>query len=119
MVETKSRRSKEKKPKQPSRGSPVAFLKDLATNRIIPFTVKGGRNKEETSNNVTIDQQDNTMVLTGATPKKAPPSGDRKLPPKKKSPFKTIHEEEGETPYVAEVTPDAPGIFPLPPNQQH
>ena len=58
MVETKSRRSKKKKPKQPSRGSPVTLLKDFATNKIIPLIVKGGRNKEEVSNDVTTDQQD-------------------------------------------------------------
>ena len=117
MVETKSRKSKKKKPKQANRSSPVDFFGDKVV-KVVPFLRRGGKNKEdegeeETSNNVTIDQQDHAMASTGATFKKAPPPGDRKPPAKKKAPlFKTIHEEEGETPRAAEVTPDTPGIVP-------
>ena len=57
MVETKSRRSKKKKPKQQCRGSPVVILKDLATDKIYSILGKGGEDKEETPNNVTFDNK--------------------------------------------------------------
>ena len=89
MVETKSRKSKKKKAKQASRSSPVAFFNDKVLP-VLPFISKGIRDKEEgeeTANDVTIDQQDDAMVLTSASLKKAPPSGDRKPPAKKKTQF--------------------------------
>ena len=62
MVETKSRKSKKKKPKQANRSSPVDFFGDKVV-KVVPFLRRGGRTRKRREKR----KRSTTLPLTNKT----------------------------------------------------